>query len=354
MCNKNVTSYHNIYDMIKVSFLVLWVSISLQVFSQNTLQQKTIKAFADAYNYQFNYGEGLFKVTAMEAARKIGIFQVSDMNEAVQQLKINTKYRNSLLQVFGSYCGYDYRRICTTLKGIGIDEKDSGILALYIISLSELKFDKELSTTQEVKANDKVEESKSKEYKAVSISKHPSASPENLSSSNKVTYEQLKNIYSLNQLQNLYGKSNLKIKDRYDEEGTVIGNEYEVYSRGIILFKISFNKDTSNIITFIKKQPQFQTPYGLQVGMPINKLVNLNQKDFKIYGFEWDYSGHVSDWRNGNLDNCNCMVEFGVKLMSNYTLYQKYMGDKEYYASTKDFTILKVEVIEISFYNKSH
>ena len=101
-------------------------------------------------------------------------------------------------------------------------------------------------------------------------------------------------------------------------------------------------------------QTQFQTPYGLQVGMPINRVVEINQKNFKIYGFEWDYSGHVSDWNSGSLDGCNCQVVFGANLISNDPLYEKYIGDKEYNATTKDFTKLRVQIIEASFYNKSH
>jgi len=40
---------------------------------------------------------------------------------------------------------------------------------------------------------------------------------------------------------------------------------------------------------------------GISIGTHLKELENLNGKSFKLYGFEWDYSGTVSDWNAGNL-----------------------------------------------------
>lgn len=149
MCLKMLSLYHNIYDMNRIWFLLVLLINSWNAFSQDAkLPAKTIQAFAEAYNYHFQYGRDMFKVAAMEAARNIGIYKVSDMHEAVQNLKSATNFRNSLLRRIGSYSGYRYDFIYTTLTGMGIDPTYSNTLAEYIISIQNSQQSKNIETAR--------------------------------------------------------------------------------------------------------------------------------------------------------------------------------------------------------------
>ncbi|MEL6862822.1 MAG: hypothetical protein AAFP19_00320 [Bacteroidota bacterium] len=40
---------------------------------------------------------------------------------------------------------------------------------------------------------------------------------------------------------------------------------------------------------------------GVRIGTSLGELQKINGKDFDFYGFEWDYSGLVNDWKEGEL-----------------------------------------------------
>lgn len=46
---------------------------------------------------------------------------------------------------------------------------------------------------------------------------------------------------------------------------------------------------------------KWQTAEGIHIGMPLSELIRINGTDFKFYGFEWDYSGMVTDWNGGRI-----------------------------------------------------
>lgn len=196
--------YHNIYDMKRLIFLFVFSLGSLSAFSQKgRLSTKAIRALADAYNYQFQYGRDMFKVVAMEAARKIGIYEVSDMQEAVQNLNTSTDFRNSLLRVMGSYSGYQYSLIYSTLYGMGIDRENSNILAVHIISLGDSKSEKILLKTKlEVKKNGKLDTLKSRvRYQDSIKTKIISTQIKEINnSSNKEVQNRNSKVYSLKEL----------------------------------------------------------------------------------------------------------------------------------------------------------
>ena len=45
----------------------------------------------------------------------------------------------------------------------------------------------------------------------------------------------------------------------------------------------------------------WKTEAGITLGTPLTKVQELNGKPFKLFGFEWDYGGTLSDGNNGNI-----------------------------------------------------
>lgn len=45
----------------------------------------------------------------------------------------------------------------------------------------------------------------------------------------------------------------------------------------------------------------WKTVEGISLGTPLTKVQELNGKPFKLFGFEWDYGGTLSEGNNGNI-----------------------------------------------------
>jgi len=43
------------------------------------------------------------------------------------------------------------------------------------------------------------------------------------------------------------------------------------------------------------------TSQGVSIGTTLEELIEINGKDFKFAGFEWDYSGYTNDWQGGRI-----------------------------------------------------
>jgi hypothetical protein len=46
---------------------------------------------------------------------------------------------------------------------------------------------------------------------------------------------------------------------------------------------------------------QWRTVRGLHIGSDLAEVEKINGKPFKMFGFDWDYGGRVSDWLGGAL-----------------------------------------------------
>jgi hypothetical protein len=63
----------------------------------------------------------------------------------------------------------------------------------------------------------------------------------------------------------------------------------------------------------ITDRSQWVGPMGIRIGMPIAEVEKLNTKPFELSGFDWDYGGFVTDWRNGalsSLGGCTLTIRF--------------------------------------------
>ncbi len=58
---------------------------------------------------------------------------------------------------------------------------------------------------------------------------------------------------------------------------------------------------TISRIRIEKAGTQWKSKEGITIGTTLEELVKLNRKDFKFFGFEWDYSGSLDSWEGGQI-----------------------------------------------------
>jgi len=80
-------------------------------------------------------------------------------------------------------------------------------------------------------------------------------------------------------------------------------DEVSIYSRN----------DTIGWLDFKKSASGWVFPSGIKIGMQIETVVSLNQKNFNIYGFEWDDGYEVVDWKGGKLSTTKVFPKFSVR-----------------------------------------
>lgn len=64
-------------------------------------------------------------------------------------------------------------------------------------------------------------------------------------------------------------------------------------------------------------ESEWRTPNGITLGTPLSKLQKLNGKPFKLLGFEWDYSGAVTDFMDGLLAKQFSNISLRLRLPEN-------------------------------------
>jgi len=68
-----------------------------------------------------------------------------------------------------------------------------------------------------------------------------------------------------------------------------------------ILWMDSENKATPATVELTGAKSVWKTAEGISLGTPLTKVQEINGKPFKLYGFEWDYGGSLSEGNNGNI-----------------------------------------------------
>ena len=107
-------------------------------------------------------------------------------------------------------------------------------------------------------------------------------------------------------IKSLYGDDQVEYRSVYIGEGESqpgiavfpnTPNELE------IVWDIAAATGNPEFIRISKKDTKWRTLQGVTVGTTLEELEQINGKPFNLYGFGWDYSGLVSDWRGGKLDS---------------------------------------------------
>ncbi|MDK9698285.1 MAG: hypothetical protein OEL76_18070 [Siculibacillus sp.] len=95
-------------------------------------------------------------------------------------------------------------------------------------------------------------------------------------------------------------------------------------------------------------------PNGLKIGMSLDEVEKINGRPFVLTGFDWDYGGHVADWKGGALDaeipgGCFVNVRFTVPEGAPAGPASKVSGDREFLSNDKNMRAVKPIVGSLGF-----
>jgi hypothetical protein len=136
--------------------------------------------------------------------------------------------------------------------------------------------------------------------------------------------------------------------------GTVIfantANQLNIY------WKDTLTKTAIQRITLLGEGSDWTTDKGIKIGTPIEEVQKINNKPFKLYGFEWDYGGYVVDWQEGTLTYSKSTAHFLARFDYDETLISAHedklmdiTGDTPFLSDNEAFKVLKVFVAEMIF-----
>lgn len=162
----------------------------------------------------------------------------------------------------------------------------------------------------------------------------------------------VRKIFSLRQPQQLidmYGKENVVSRMATDKEGNERGQAYYVFPDTDNEMEVIFDGDNGNLITFTKQQSKWKSPFGIKVGDPLEKIVKINGRNFKINGFEWEKGGMVYSWDGGAMDGKGVSVVFKAINIGDTKAYDQVTGGKKVSSDHSALKKLGVVVEEVGF-----
>jgi len=159
-----------------------------------------------------------------------------------------------------------------------------------------------------------------------------------------------------NEVLDFYGTEYVSIKDALDNEGGVIGKSAIIFPGTNNQIELKFIADESKLswVDLTLPNSQWNIPMNLKVGMPLNDVVKINNKDFKIYGFEWDGAGQLSSWDGGNLENSRVGIvvapndsTFKAYTIDQHKSYEQVVGDKTFSTANENIRNLGLTIKEL-------
>ncbi|WP_343673961.1 hypothetical protein [Chitinophaga sp.] len=151
------------------------------------------------------------------------------------------------------------------------------------------------------------------------------------------------------ELEALYGKDNVVYRGTTDLAGNDAGNAYFVFPDTDNEMQVIFDGDKSPTITFTRPHSKWKSPFGIKVGDPLDKVVKVNGRDFKINGFEWTDGGIVNSWEGGSIAGKGVLVLFKANNSGDPSMYDKVTGDKKVKTDMGVLKKLEVVVDKIEF-----
>jgi hypothetical protein len=151
-----------------------------------------------------------------------------------------------------------------------------------------------------------------------------------------------------NDLVQTFGVNNIKKQSIYVAEGEEIPG-YIVFPDTKDEIQIAYDtavaKDKPAFIRIDQEGSHWKTNNGITIGTSLEELVKINGKDFDFFGFDWDYGGSVTDWKNGKLTND---LQVGLGYDSN-NLPNELMGDRTISSNHPKVKGQKIKVAMFSF-----
>jgi hypothetical protein len=103
-----------------------------------------------------------------------------------------------------------------------------------------------------------------------------------------------------------------------------------VLRAGISFIRLACRYDESN--ESYDCRSRWTTTSGVQLGISLTNLVDLNGRDFYFYGLGWDNGWTIDSWNGGRLNHSNIDVFLGVDNMNDEQRkqYRRFSGDQKF------------------------
>ncbi len=116
-----------------------------------------------------------------------------------------------------------------------------------------------------------------------------------------------------------------------------------------ILWRDAQKMEQPDNITIRNGSSDWKTKQGVCVGMTLDELHKLNQGNFELYGFGWDYAGTIADWNGGKLgENHVIGVQFRLQLLPtaeyNDPKFAEILGSKTFPSDNKLFAEMELQI----------
>ena len=158
-------------------------------------------------------------------------------------------------------------------------------------------------------------------------------------------------------LRRIYGAANVT-------EGNLPAAEGETV-HGVILFAddptrrayVYFQNEKAltglSMLRVMDASSQWRSTQGIRIGMPLPDLIAINHRPFEFLGFDWDYSGQITDWLGGKLASAKNRAALRVQLghgeLPKDVAYNKLpIGDHAFRSDHPQLARMKPVVAEMS------
>jgi len=166
---------------------------------------------------------------------------------------------------------------------------------------------------------------------------------------------------SVDNLRDRFGAQNVASVDVYvgegiHESGTVLFAD-SPHQRLEILWKDERGQRNLRLVRTQGEADAWHTIHGLTLGIDLKTLEKINGVPFSLAGFDWDYSGTVTSWAGGLLDDpfgvCSMTVRLAPEpldddpVMSQW--HQQVIGDREFSSNHRAMQELNPRIYSIEF-----
>jgi len=113
--------------------------------------------------------------------------------------------------------------------------------------------------------------------------------------------------------------------------------------------EVVFKEDKSKIVTFTHEHSKWKSPFGIKPGDPLEKLVKINGRAFRINGFDWTNGGMIDSWDGGAMDKKGVTLQLKANNTGDPKQYDQVTGDKKVRSDHTALKKLDVVVEKVSF-----
>ncbi|MDD2634684.1 MAG: hypothetical protein PHW82_04220 [Bacteroidales bacterium] len=198
------------------------------------------------------------------------------------------------------------------------------------------------------------------------------AKKENIAETKKIEIKYLEDFLQFDnheQIVECFGDKNVVKTSLLEDEGTV---EYNVsiinpnYRNKVIVYwgeeddweQVEFVKNINSIYTNTGSKATaggdiYPTKVGLEIGMLLGQIQEINGSTFTFYGLGWDYGGFVSKL-DAKFDDYKLFVDHQNPDFSTNSPdeYNKLTGDNEFLSTNKDALNVGLQLVSISYMEK--